>query len=350
MPLLLVLVTGCVGSAPKYSAPKFGTEVDACFECVAEGLDIIKPYHILEYKEWIVLIAFAGNDQDTFYLYEKATGRLLSSAVKYANGPREVTMGIMNVTLNDGELSYNDMRTGKRLRFSIDEYVARGVDAVITESFEVQPYSCCVKFAGNKHISYVNKSYYPQDSFSTPRIQVADENGRSSAAYDSETLEDSQIRFWTYSQPKITVSPDNTKMAVASGLGAILETFSLSSGIKNTGIRYFFPPGIVVADDSYDFTSEALLGFNDLCSTDDRIVASLDFSHKSLESGGAVGDGKPVFSDIAVFDWNGMPDRLYHTGSRIEKLCVSREGGTAFAVIMDKEGGYSIGRLNLTSD
>ena len=54
--------------------PEFRTEKDATVEHISKPLEIMHPHRIYEYEDKIILIAYVGKGEDTFYLYDKATG------------------------------------------------------------------------------------------------------------------------------------------------------------------------------------------------------------------------------------------------------------------------------------
>ena len=99
----------------------------------------------------------------------------------------------------------------------------------------------CSSSAGRKQFYFGDKTFLKKDSLVVPRIRMVDAKG-DTYSYTEETIDDDAIRFFTYMQPYRATSPDGSKLAVASGRGAILETFSIESGIENIQTRYFIRP------------------------------------------------------------------------------------------------------------
>ena len=61
--------------------PEFRTEKDATVKHISKPLEIMKPHRIYEYEDKIILIAYVGKGEDTFYLYDKATGNQIFSGI-----------------------------------------------------------------------------------------------------------------------------------------------------------------------------------------------------------------------------------------------------------------------------
>lgn len=157
-----------------------------------------------------------------------------------------------------------------------------------------------------------------------------------------ETIDDDAIRFFTYMQPYRATSPDGSKLAVASGRGAILETFSIESGIENIQTRYFIRPGIEIKDMSYSFTDAEVWGFGGLSATDKWVFSIIDLKHRCIDK-----SVRLIFNDIAKFDWSGKPLAIYHTPYRIDCFCVDSKGDLVYAVTQDSEGCYYLSKISL---
>ena len=115
--------------------PEFRTEKDATVEHISKPLEIMHPHRIYEYEDKIILIAYVGKGEDTFYLYDKATGNQIFSGIKFGNGPGEVNGGLYNVSFDSGVLSYSDIQVGERLSFNVSDLLSRGYEAISVEYF-----------------------------------------------------------------------------------------------------------------------------------------------------------------------------------------------------------------------
>ena len=183
--------------------------------------------------------------------------------------------------------------------------------------------------AGGKQFYFGDKTFLKKDSLVVPRIRMVDEKG-DTYSYTEETIDDDAIRFFTYMQPYRATSPDGSKLAVASGRGAILETFSIESGIENIQTRYFIRPGIEIKDMSYSFTDAEVWGFGGLSATDKWVFSIIDLKHRCIDKSVQL-----IFNDIAKFDWSGKPLAIYHTPYQINCFCVDSEGDLVYAVTQD---------------
>ena len=347
--LFFITLCTCLNSCnnnDKYSAPVFKDEKSIKWEHVTEELVVMNTHRLFEYKDWLILIASNGNNKDTFYLYDKRTGDCLMSGVKCANGPKETIYGTRLVSFQEGILSYYDDQQGKRLFFSIDEYVKDGIEAIQEEEYKLSPWTVGIFDAGDKNVCLQNKGYMSKDTVSVPRIEVIDKEGVLSC-YSDETIEDPAVRFWVYMQPKYTVSPDGSKFAMSSTSGAtIMESFSIADGIKNLATKFFFEPRVNVKGYDVQVGEDSVLGISDMCSTNDWIIASYDGTNTRYEAFKSPTPKVP-YSNIAIFDWKGNPIRLYRTNHRINQLCIEHSTGIVYAVVKEIDGTYYISRAKI---
>ena len=337
----ILLLSSCSRNPKEYRMPEFRTEKDATVEHISKPLEIMNPHRIYEYEDKIILIAYVGKGEDTFYLYDKATGNQIFSGIKFGNGPGEVNGGLYNVSFDSGVLSYSDIQVGERLSFNVSDFLSRGYEAISVEYFEVVPWTIAADMAGGKQFYFGDKTFLKKDSLVVPRIRMVDGKG-DTYSYTEETIDDDAIRFFTYMQPYRATSPDGSKLAVASGRGAILETFSIESGIENIQTRYFIRPGIEIKDMSYSFTDAEVWGFGGLSATDKWVFSIIDLKHRCIDKSVQL-----IFNDIAKFDWSGKPLAIYHTPYQINCFCVDSEGDLVYAVTQDSEGCYYLSKISL---
>ena len=336
----LFLFIGCSSNSVKYALPSFKQETAVRFEQLSDEL-LMSPHRIFAYRDWIILIGSNGITDDTFFLYDKSSGKLILSDIKYGNGPKETTLGVLDVSFQRGVLSYYDLQSRKRLSFSIDEYLQKGAEAVHEEKLEISsPWIEQVSDAGRCRILIGNKGFFSQDTVSVPHIQMRDSLGHIST-YSKETIPDASVRFYAYNQPLVGISPDGKKMAVGSSLGAILETFRLSPKLENNATRYFSEPKLEITEDNSAPRGETIVGFGSMSCTDYAVFATFDETCYSEAA------DRMLFTDIAEFDWDGNPVRLYRSDCGIEQFCVDPEEEIVYAVISDQDNTYYLAKAKM---
>lgn len=196
-----------------------------------------------------------------------------------------------------------------------------------------------------------SESYLYRDTSSVNRMEYCARNGDVLSVWNEfPEIDDDRKRFIMYYQDRVTLSPDETRMAIATSLGGIPEIFSLDDGIiENTATKYFTEPDFDVKENGgYSFNENTVESFNDLTSNEDKIYAVFGGRILLKENfAKPVEDRDLVYTSIAVFDWKGSPEKIIHTDYRIEKICLDEEENMLYAVVNDIEGNAWIGRISI---
>jgi hypothetical protein len=234
------------------------------------------------------------------------------------------------------------------LSFRIEDFLKSGAEAITEQNFIVPKWTrFLTETADGKIINLTSKGYLTKDTTTIHRLSLSREDGFCSN-YDFCPIEDKPLAFTIYNQPKISISPDGTKMAIGTFAGAILETFDISKEIRNIATKYFIEPVISVHGGTYSYVDQSVLGFYDLFATDDRIFAAYDGKYKWGDIANLPDSKRPLkFTRIAVFDWKGNGLAIYDTGYRVERIFYAETENTLYAMITDKERKYFIGKIKI---
>jgi len=345
--MTILMAQGCTGRKVRYSPPSFASEKTVHFTKVSDELQYL-PSDIFVYGDNIIVTGCGKNSLNTLFIYDKTSGKEIRSGLKYGRGPKETIMGQLCVSMVDGRMTYYDLMLDKMLSFRIEDFLKSGAEAITEQNFIVPKWTrFLTETADGKIINLTSKGYLAKDTTTIHRISLSREDGFCSD-YDSCPIEDKPLAFTIYNQPKISISPDGTKMAIGTFAGAILETFDISKEIRNIATKYFIEPVISVHSGTYSYVDQSVLGFYDLFTTDDRIFAAYDGKYKWGDIANLPDSKRPLkFTRIAVFDWKGNGLAIYDTGYRVERIFYAETENTLYAMITDKERKYFIGKIKI---
>lgn len=241
LPLIVIsgVLAGSCKSSDGYSSPKFKSVEEIKFELLSEEL-MFTPWGIKQSDTLLVVSGFSTETQNTLFIFNKNTGALVREGVHYGRGPGETVDGYYNVTLDGDTLRYHERNGIGNMSFSLREFVEKGASVSSERSSLILPGWCMYyrELSKGRLLTIQSKGYQSKDTMSVRSISVQKPDG-SIVRYDGSPVEDPAESFVAYMQPYVTVSPDGTRLAVASGYGAILETFDISDGLKNTSISYY---------------------------------------------------------------------------------------------------------------
>lgn len=171
------------------------------------------------------------------------------------------------------------------------------------------------------------------------RFVSMDRQGQITGRYGEMPYSDDTIEMKVaFSQPRLTISPDGTKMADGSSFGAILETFDVGESIRLRNAAYFIEPDFPHNETGTITSFENIIsGFGSMASSDEQIYALYN------------GTKDPqAMNHIAVFDWNGRFQKLYRTGfPRISHLCYDPVTETLYATAVNAGGEHQLVRFDL---
>ena len=352
--LPLIIVSGvcavsCTDSGG-YSAPKFKLEKEIRFELLSDEL-MFTPWGIKQHGTFLVVSGFSSESKNTLFVFDKNTGELIREGVRYGRGPGETVDGYYNVTLDGDTVRYHERSGMGNMSFSLREFVESGSSMSCTKESRMLPKWCMYyrELPEDRLLTIQSKGYQSKDTISVRSVSVEKPDG-STARYDGSPVKDPAESFVAYMQPHVTVSPSGTRLAVAAGCGAILETFDISDGIENTSVSYYIKPGIVVSNGTNSRSDDSVFGIGGMCSTDDRILCSYDGEIRYGDFRKLPREERPlIYRNIATFDWAGRPQILYRSEYRVMHLCAdTNDDSRIYAILSDEDGKDYIGTVKLS--
>jgi len=334
---LFALLGGCAQDKVQYSAPKFETEAEARFEVFSEELEFNAINDIYSYKSCVVVIATNAEVGTWLHLYDKETGTLVAEAVHSGRGPGETIMGALNTSFDrdKGIVRFCDLEQGCSAVCDLNKVAAsEGGDAVSDEYLFSEGWAMrTIPLREGRTLYVCNMSPIAAvDTANSQRFIIRDSLDNILGRSDDYPFEENTFFRWNlYNFPSLDVSPDRSKLVAGTTWGAILETFDIKENeVERLSVSYFIEPEIGnEAQMNYD---GVVLGFEDICATDDGIYAVYDGQH-TLDD-----DPREYSHNIAVFDWDGRPKSLISCGVRVERLYADPDDGMLYAAVSDADG------------
>ncbi|MGN0201776.1 MAG: hypothetical protein ACI399_02585 [Candidatus Cryptobacteroides sp.] len=338
----LSMMISCSGGDGEYRAPIFKQEARLDFEILGEEF-LGSPSNIVATDNYLLVSGYTRNGGPTFFVFDK-NGNPVRSGINYGRGPAETISGYINMSVGGDTVQYNDIQTGWRLAFSLEEFLKDGTLEVQMETLDL-PGWCTYAMQTPKgdEIRLISRS--GKKDLDLPQRAILLETQSACYEYDEPAIEDREIAFFASLQRSIAYSPDWTRMVVSGVPGFILEIFSLEGGIRRTVIKRFLPPAVTLANGTYTQNDEYVFGGGNLCTTGEYIYSSYDGEHTAKEFR-ASGRKCLLYDKIAVFDWEGNPEVLYKSDYRIMSLSVENDT-TVYACLETMDGKHFIGKASL---
>lgn len=337
----------------KYEFPEFKVMSNMKFELLTDTLFGFSAISDIAVHDNLVVMAATNLETGKcIHVFDKNNGKLLLSTLNSGRGPKELLYTLdCNFNRNDGVMTFYDALISKKLWFNVDSLFYGGLSAVKEEPYIYPQWNRHIVDLSDGVLYIGSESYLYRDTSSVNRMEYCARNGDVLSVWNEfPEIDDDRKRFIMYYQDHVTLSPDETRMAIATSLGGILEIFSLDDGIiENTATKYFIEPDFDVKENGgYSFNENTVESFNDLTSTEDKIYAVFGGRILLKENfAKPVEDRDLVNTSIAVFDWKGSPEKIIHTDYRIEKICLDEEENMLYAVVNDIEGNAWIGRISI---
>lgn len=341
--LAVLLFIGCSPGEKQYRTPTFETKHDARFEKLTgeELYSIIRDIWV--YKSYLLVYGFKDNYQ--LHLYDKSSGKEIMSTIVVGRGPKEMYgIDCMHLDFETGHFTAYDYNQNKKLTFQIDSLVKNGFDAIYEQRYGSPVWCRTTVPLHGKELVIKNPGRNAKDTVGVSRFEIRDDAGNIVARNDMFPIEDRDVRFNVYNESRVSVSPDQTKLAIGTIWGGILETYSLDEGIRHLSTGYFTKPDII-AGNAPGFTDETILGFADIYATNDLIYTSYDGIQKAKGLMDIPSEKRPLqYNRIAIFDWHGHGLEEIVTDYNVLNLCVDTDG-TIYAAIYDNDGRFHIGKI-----
>lgn len=335
---LILLFVQCAETGEEYQAPGFKEEKHLDFEILSDEL-MYSPHTILGCGDKIVISGYSNSGGPTCYVYDKE-GMLLKTGINQGRGPAETMSGYMNVTAENGVISYHDIMLQQTLSFKLSDFLSDDVMSVEKKQLDLPGW--CTFFSemsDARELRIISRSYLNDLELPQRTVELLDKDGHVSS-YDGSPFENRMESYYASSQPFVAISPDGSKMAVGSSIGMVLEVFSLEDGIELTNVRKFLDPKITQNEYGYERLPDSVYGMEYLKAYEDGIYALYDgeTTYSQVRSDRS----RLMFKNIAVFDWTGTPQTLYKTDYRMRNMCLF--DGIIYAILQDVEGKCYLGK------
>jgi hypothetical protein len=333
-PLFLVVAFG--GCKQKtvieYRLPEFESEEVMRYEMVNDTLIVPSLVRFMDvYKDYLIMVYRSDQDQ-WLHIHEKKTGERIKSNLFSGRGPNEVIRP-ENVNFNPatGELAiYEQERSGIML-IQIDSLLADRFEPRRTTDtlFQMPNIETVFPLGTDRYLIRFREI----NGLDYRRFLLYD-NGEITGRFEEYPTGNKIMSMVLYNFTKLPVSPDNSRFAIGTSSGAILEFFDISDGIERSSIHYFYEPKL--KEDGLGISSEASgYGFMDMAS-DDRYVY------------GTYGaPGTQEIDKIAIFDWKGKPVKLLKTEDyrAMYPIAVDRSNRDLYAIARAYDGNIHIIRI-----
>ena len=335
--LFILITAGSVGCNQSkreivYSEPVFPIDTKVEFEMILE--DPVMPHVLLDidfYNGKLVLMYLMDNR--FIHLFDAETGEELGNALNRGQGPGEI-LEAANFWLDreTGTLSVFDYMSKKLFSGNIDS-LYRGVNlSSLNDDFgmaiavfplprgylifeppiinDPKKRYCMKKWDGE----VVRYEGYPHDDFKL-------------------------VQKIFISTHEMGFSKDGTKMVAAASPGLIMEIFDLKNGIEKTHTRYFRK--ILFGSDGNPSYTKSGAGITDFYCSDKYIYATFGEPEPNSDD--------TRYNNIAVFDWEGNPMKIFRTNyRRLKKICLDDEERFLYILGEDEDWIRFIAKLDLT--
>lgn len=330
------------GKGPHYAAPEFARERFAKFEPLTGELLFRNILDIWEYKSNLVVLGFENGC--FLHVFDKRSGEKILETISLGRGPKEIG-SLLNARLDrQGVLALIDGQQQKKLSFQLDSLLAHSFAAISEQPCGDLIWCRAVIPLRDRQLVFRNIGDAAEDTTGVVRFELRDTAGKAIDRSNGFPIADAAMRFLVYNEARVSVSPDERKLAVGTVWGAILETFSLEHGIEPLATRYYVEPNFNVGA-APGINEKTISGFADVYADDDRIYASYDGIRKVLEYSKIPAEERPQqFNRIVVFDWEGNGIEQIVTDYNVRALCAG-EDGTIYAAVFDNLNRFYLAKI-----
>lgn len=333
----LLFFSACKSDGNTYQAPDFPQEKHLHGQILipADSLLIQYPYGLYADDDNIYLLALA--EGHWMQVYDRHSGRFVARGISFGQGPGEIQQGY-SLSFDQERQTFDIYDEGLRqvLSYRYDPN-AKTFAFVHAQSFPAYKGAVRKAWHLNGHTYLTEGQTGPMTEGKT-RFQLYRDD-HICARYDTFPLADDQTFPIFVLSASTSLSPDRTKLASATLHGGILETFQLDdSAIQPLSTRYFYPPHIRFEGGAIQPTPETVYGFSSLCADNECLYAVL-----------IGGKDANQFNRIAVFDWEGREQMLYHTDCQVfaPAVCPS-DANLLYAIAFSREAGFYLVSFDLS--
>lgn len=339
----LLIIVACQDGKSGYSYPSFNETITQDFSVFGDEVSVGYPVLMLKRDSVLFVFGYSFENGTHLHMYDSFSGRKISDAIFGGRGPGDV-MRIENAYFREDTLAIWDNITNSISYFNSIKLRDGNTDAFISSTavdygpFTVFNYPC-----NNGHDIVIRNLSPEQEQGTVNRIEIT---GYQGASYSEYPLEDRQILWKAYQQPKVTVSPDMHKLAIAPSYCMILELFSIENlKITNTDTKRYIEPLFTLDNGNINELSGFSYGVQSIISTDDWIAAAM--AENGISAQMSRDKGLPFFPILAVFDWKGEGLLSVKTSQDIQCLTYDPTDNVMYAIIKDAEGTFHLAKLHL---
>ncbi len=337
---LICTLVSCSQNRPEYKLPDFSEEVDCEFELIGDEITFF-PKDIEIKGDYIIATGFESETGNTLFVFDKSAGTLLRKGIKKGRGPSETMLGYRDICMSGDSVVYHDILESVRMTFSLEDFLSKNSFPVIKRKLDLPQWKKSFVDCPDGRMAILrSKGYQSPDTIPVRSVIIRDPDGEE-YSYDEDPLDDPQRTFIGSLFARMEVSPSSERLALISSLGLVTEIFDIRDGIRLIHREYYIPPEFKVVGGSYELLPGYRYGMNHTCSDAEHIYVAYDgdnvFPNRSLLK----------FKNVALFDWNGNPEKLYKTEYEIYALAIDNFAGHLYALLDTGEGGYRLGRLRI---
>ena len=225
----LSMMISCSGGDGGYRAPIFKQEARLDFEILGDEF-FGSPSNIVATDNYLLVSGYTRNGGPTFFVFDK-NGNPVRSGINSGRGPGETISGYINMFVDDDTVQYNDVQTGWRLAFSLEEFLKDGTLEIQMEALDLPGWcTYAMRTPKGDEIRLISRS--GKKDLDMPQRTIQLESEGATYEYTEPAIEDREIAFFASLQRSIVYSPDGTRMVVSGVPGFILEIFSLKEVSK----------------------------------------------------------------------------------------------------------------------
>ena len=326
-----------------YALPVFKHDYEADFDWVTDTLGEFGHIEALvSYKEYLAMIAYSYRSNGTYlHIIDKKTGTIIQDAVQYGRGPGEV-VSTPKVCLLDDVLYLDDRMALSSLRYDLSGLPGSTVRYLGKEDIAGHPIKTV--YGSDKQLILTNASYLEDSQEIGDRITL--QTGKGEWVYNEYPVEDRKLTWFMYNDPRVVVSPDWTRLAIAPAYGSLLEIYNIQGGITPIKTKRFIPPDFEVRRANIEFTSKTSYGLKSLVSTKTRIFACMvegKYPFKVLME-----KKMPLFPMLVIFDWEGNPQTSIKTPRDIYSFAYDEKENAIYAMLRGPEQSFYLGRMDMS--
>ena len=346
--LTLALCVGCSSGKdePSYALPEVRKESTAKFELLTDEIpDFNAVDGVAVYGPYLIVTAYSQEQEKFVHIFDRQTGERLKDVVFRGNGPKELLLPVKHwFDAEKGVMTYYDTMRSTVLTFQVDQ-IMEDSGAIQLEDFNYPAWCYHYYRLGANDFCHNGVSYLEKATKPISRIQLIDATTRETvSSYDEfPYYETDMIRYAAYLYSHSALSPDRSKVALATCKGAVLELFNVKDEIRPISVQYFVKPNLTPTGER---TDESIAGFNAMAASSRYLYTVFDGKTK-IKSYYSSEPTKPIYNSIVIFNWKGKALRRITTDYRIEKICVDKEEKYLYASLRDLDGRVYLGRIPL---